>query len=362
MYANRRRQLMKRVSADAFAVICLDRWVPGNLDAVNLRYLSGYTGEGILIVRRGNSVLITDHRYTQRARQETDTPIREVSESYDTELAAVISELGIQTIGYSAFRTTVAAVNRIAALENISLYSLDDPVARLRVIKDATEVESIRRAIRITEECLLTLLDEPIIGHTELDLARKLEVLILEAGAAKSFDFVIASGPNSFIGHHRPGNRTIQLGDFLLCDVGAQVDGYCADITRTFAVGKPDSKMEAIYETARNAGKAGLQAMRPGARLVDVKNAVAEAIANSPFPSNGRIPGHGLGTEVHEWPNLRSESMTGIILEPGMVMTMEPGIYIEGYGGVRIEHDVLITKTSSEILSSFPFEEIASIG
>jgi len=359
-YSRRRQRIFEIVDADAFLIIDLDRLLPKGIDHANLFYLTGYTGEGALLVLPEDSILFTDHRYIPRARQEvSDLSIEQAEGDYLIEIITALKVKGIKRLAFSAYRMTYSLVERLRQLSGVELIPVGDPVARLRTVKDTDEISHVRKAIEVTEACLTKLIQEIRIGMTEREIATCLEILMLESGVEKAFDPLIASGENTFTGHHKPGDRQIQEGDFLLCDIGARMNGYVADMTRTFAIGWASEKMQRMYEVAVQANYAGIKAMEPGVSLNYVRGVLQQVFKTSSFPENGRIAGHGLGLEVHEVPNLGAGSAA--VLEPGMVMTMEPGIYIEGFGGVRIEDVVVITETGHEVLTCYPKDKLQVI-
>jgi len=361
-FSKRRASLFDGVDADAFLIADLDRILPKEIDAVSLRYLTGYAGEGVLLVLPKEALLLTDGRYLESAQHEVpDLPLEPATFDYMDELASAIHARGIKRIAVAGWRISYSLVERLRGVTGIEVVALEDPVKALRAVKDTQEIALIREAIRISEESLTTLLDEIKIGMDETEVAFRLECIIREKGDGPPSFVGLSSGENTSIQHYRPGRRALKQGDFLLIDFGAQYKGYNADITRTFAVGEPSAKMQEIYDVVLRANCAGIEALQPetSGRLCDT--AAREVVAASPYDESCFGPvGHGIGLEVHEAPVLSQR--TTDILKPGMVVTVEPGIYIPGFGGVRIEDDVLVTDDGYEILTSFPKDRLIEVG
>ncbi len=237
--------------------------------------------------------------------------------------------------------------------------SLEDALPNLRAVKDQEEIAAIRAAIGITERALRTLLpgqrDEPLVGLTERQVAERLTREMMAAGADGVAFMIVVSGPNGADPHAEPSGRPLQSGDLVTIDCGAVLNGYIADITRTFAIGQVGEEMRRIYEVVRLANAAGRAAARPGIAAQAVDRAARRVIENAGYGEQFfHRTGHGLGLETHEPPYIvEGNEQT---LEPGMVFTVEPGIYVPAVGGVRIEDDVVITEDGAESLTTFPRE------
>jgi len=359
--AGRRQALIESLPTDAFLVVELDRLAPPGMDAASLFYLSGFTGEGSLIVARADAALLTDARYLPRAAAEAgDLRLIEVENGYLEAMTDTIVRMGIQRLGFSARRMNHAITAALAAQLSARLTPLDDPVACLRRLKDRREVAAIRAAIALTEESLQAVLDGIEVGMSEREIGLELRLEMLRRGADDiAFEPIIAAGPNSTTGHHRSGERAIRRGELLLCDIGARVGQYNADLTRTFAVGEASRELREIYALALAANRAGIAALRAGVETRQAHDAIGRVFAGPALGPHGRIAGHGLGLEVHERPYLRRDPER---LESGMVMTIEPGVYVPGVGGVRIEDVALVTDRGCELLTSFPKDELIGIG
>jgi Xaa-Pro aminopeptidase len=229
-------------------------------------------------------------------------------------------------------------------------------VESLRIVKEPDELEAIRRATEVTDAAYERLAGEQFAGSSEKELVWRLEQLLHDCGAdGPAFPAGIAAGPSAASPHAEPGDRVVAEGDLVLVDAGAAVDGYCSDSTRMFAVGDVSDSLRAVYELVREAQQAGLDAIRAGAAAREVDAATRAVIADAGYGENfGHGLGHGLGLLVHEAPALRPESDD--VLTAGNVVTVEPGIYLSGVAGVRIEDLVVVTDDGCEVLTSFPKE------
>lgn len=246
------------------------------------------------------------------------------------------------------------------AAPTASVVPLEQALPGLRMIKDQREIEAMREAIAITERALHALVAQPLIGLSEREIAGRLEQEMKQAGAERVAFIIAVAGPNGADPHAAPSGRPVQAGELLTIDCGAMCDGYPADITRTFVLGPTDDQnafrtLRAIYETVRRANAAGNAAVRPGVAAEDVDRAAREVIDQAGYGAYfTHRTGHGLGLEGHETPYIVQGNAQQ--LEPGMVFTVEPGIYVPGLGGVRIEDDVVVTQEGMECMTTFPRE------
>ena len=248
-----------------------------------------------------------------------------------------------------------------AAAPGARLDEADHIFARLRMVKDADELAALRSAVKITEDALHRTLEVIRIGMSEKQIAAELLVNLLKGGAENlPFEPIVIAGPNSALPHATAGDRPLQRGDLLLFDFGATIDGYHSDITRTFAVGEIDDEMKRVYGLVLKANEAGRRTAGPGMAGQDVDRATRKVIVDGGYGAYfTHRTGHGLGMDVHESPYVDEGNSTPF--EPGNVVTIEPGIYLEGRGGVRIEDDVVITSGGAESLTTFP-RELTAIG
>lgn len=322
----------------------------------NIRYLTGFTGSaGLLLVRRDDVVLITDFRYAGQAPREVGGAVRvEVDQvSVWERLKRVMGERASGVAGFEAHIATVRDRERIEGLApGLTWRPAPELVERLRVAKDAGEVGSIRQAAALAQAALAETLPEVRPGETEFAIAARLEAALRRRGSEwHPFPTIVASGPRSALPHARTSERAVARGEWLLLDFGAQVDGYCADLTRTVVVGaRADERQRAVYETVQRAQRRAVENLRAGmtgreadalAREVIVQRGHGEAFGHS--------LGHGLGLEVHEAPRLSPTAEAALPL--GAVVTVEPGIYLPGWGGVRLEDDVHLAPSGPELLS-----------
>lgn len=314
----------------------------------------GYTGARVrLIVDGSSSILIIDKRYLEEAEQgaSADTIVAWTSSSY-SEVAQVISGLGAKKVGYEAAHITVRQLERLSkeleAFELVGVSNLTEPG---REVKEDYEVQKISEAAAIADAAFLYIIDFIKPGVTELDIAVELDYFMRKKGAERpSFDTIVASGAHSAIPHATPSRKKIETGDFVKLDFGAVVDGYHSDMTRTVVLGTPGAKQREIYDKVLEAQEAALAAVAAGQVCQDLDNISRAIIADAGYGENFvHGLGHGVGLQVHERPTLAK----GVedLLKANNVVTVEPGIYINGFGGVRIEDLVLVTETGCSILS-----------
>jgi Xaa-Pro aminopeptidase len=359
-YASRIARIAKRLEAEG-----PDALIVTNM--INLRYLTGFTGtNGYLLVWQSGARFYTDGRYSiQAAEQVTDAEVQICSSL--AEVTAALSEaasgLGLKKVGYEAAEVTMvsrrggweppAGLDRLqAAFGDSELVQTTRWVEALRAVKDPQEVELIATAARIADEAFGYILDRVKPGITERELALDLEFHMRQSGAeAMSFDPIVAAAERSALPHARPTDNPVQTGHFLLFDFGCIAGGYCSDMTRTVHVGPPDDRHREIYSLVSEAQAAGLETVGPGVACGEVDRVVREIIAAAGHAEH--YPhglGHGVGMEIHEDPSLKVGVTTQ--LEPGHVVTVEPGVYIEGWGGVRIEDLVVVTERGIHRLST----------
>ena len=319
-------------------------------DPANVRYLSGLaSSNAALLVEPERVQVFTDYRYAESARAVEGAEFVEAKR----DLYQTLSELLSGRIGFEATSLTFERYSRLHAggIDPVPRYGL---IEELRVVKDEDELDAIRRAAEIANIAFERFADEGnIVGRTEGELAWRMERFLHEASAdGVSFPVLVASGPNAAKPHTVPGERVVQTGETVIVDAGCMVDGYCSDCTRTFATGAlPDELMRA-YELCLDAQLAGLAAVSPGASGPGVDAAARDRIEAAGFgEAFGHGLGHGVGLLVHEDPRLAQESRH--TLEVGNVVTVEPGIYLSGLGGIRIEDLVVVQDGEPEILTTF---------
>ncbi len=326
-----------------------------NLEDFDLRYLTGFTGSsGFAVVTAGEALLLTDVRYVeQAARQCPGWRIERHGRPATEELAAALHGAGVRRLAFDPAGLTVALCDELrAGLPEVALHSAAGTVTALRERKDAAEVAAIARACAISDAAFARLLPEIRPGISERELARRLEELLYRQGADRvAFEAIAASGPNSALPHAQPSAREIAPGDLITFDFGAGVAGYCADMTRTVVMGAASPRQRRLYEAVRGVQAAGVAALRAGARCSEIDAAAKQAIKAAGY---GEYPthslGHGVGLAIHEAPAMRPGSDD--VLAPGHMVTVEPGIYIPGFGGVRIEDTVVIEAHARRVLTT----------
>jgi Xaa-Pro aminopeptidase len=333
----------------------------GGLDALlathlpNIRYLTGFSGSAaMLVVRPGATVLITDFRYAAQAPSEAGpTASVEVDpKSVWERLGRVLASDPPSSLGIEAQVISVRDAERVSGLTRARVVPTSDLVERLRGIKSVEEVASIRAAAELAQGALAEILPQIRAGQTELEVATALESALRRRGSEwHPFPTIVASGPRAALPHARTSDKKVARGEFLLLDFGAQVDGYCADLTRTVVVGgRADERQRAVYELVRTAQERALGGIRPGMTGREADALARDVIAARGFgESFGHSLGHGLGLEVHEAPRLAPTAESP--LPAGAVVTVEPGVYLPGWGGVRLEDDVWVSAEGPVLLS-----------
>jgi Xaa-Pro aminopeptidase len=320
----------------------------------NVRWLCGFSGSaGSLLVSARDVVFFSDFRYRAQSRSEVrGARLFEYAGGPVEAVAAAVRHARVSRLGFESDRMTVAAHGDFAAaLPGLTLVPLRGIVEELRAVKDSAEVALIRRALAIAGKALGCCASR-LAGKSEIDVASRLRAEIgRNGGDDESFPTIVASGPRAALPHGLPTGRLVGGGDLVVIDFGVRLSGYCCDITRTYSPLKWEIKSRGIYKTVLEANRAACDVIAPGVKASDVDAAAREVIERAGHGKHfGHGTGHGVGLEVHELPVLSPRS--GDTLQPGMIFTVEPGIYIENFGGVRIEDMVLVTKTGREILSS----------
>ena len=328
----------------------------------NRRYVSGFTGSnGYLVITATDAVLATDFRYIEQAQSES--PGFEVchirgGESWFTE---VVDELGISRLGFEADDMTVTAFSRLLreVEESESELRLDfeetaGVIEWIRAVKDDSEVAALDRAVQIADEAMAKIQREIRVGMTEREVSWELHKEMRRLGAeGPSFDTIVAVGPNAALPHHRADDTVVRAGVPIVIDMGANYRGYCSDLTRTFVVGEQDDTFQHIYAIVLQAQMAAIEAARPGMTGEEIDSVAREVITDAGYGEEfGHGLGHGVGLVIHERPMVVPRSQD--IVDNGMVFTIEPGIYISGWGGVRIEDIVVMEGGRARPLTRSP--------
>ncbi len=318
----------------------------------NLRYLTGFTGtSGLCVVGGEGALFITDFRYVERAEREVPGAFERLRA--ERQLLPSVAERLAGRVGYDDANTSVRSLRKLEELvgEGVELVAAPGLVERLRRAKDEAELGAIAAAAELTDEVYAWILERGLVGRTERDVRLAAEQRMRELGAeGPSFPAIVASGPNSALPHHESADREIARDELIVVDMGAIVDGYCSDCTRTFATGDPGEEAREVYELVRSSQAAALQAVRAGIPARDV-----DAVSRRPIEAAGHGDhyghgvGHGVGIEVHEAPRLSERSEDELV--EGDVATIEPGVYVPGRFGVRIEDLVAVTGDGHRNLS-----------
>ena len=344
-HADRRRRLAARLpelDADAFLVTALP----------NVRYLTGFTGSnGQLVLGRTDGVFLTDGRYDEQSNHEVpDLPRQIYSSEFVPTFREVCDRLDLRRVAFEAANVTVRTYETLR--DGLNLVATTDEVERLRVAKDPEEVRRLQVAQSMADEGFQTVVAKLAEGMTERDVAFELEAAMRRAGAdGPSFDTIVAFGENAAEPHHAPTARLLARGDIVKIDFGALANGYHTDTTRTLAFGDPDPRLVEIHDLVWRAQQAGIDAARAGVRAGDLDATVRSVIAEAGHGEHyAHSLGHGVGLQIHEAPFLRPASDS--VVPAGAVVTIEPGVYIPGWGGVRIEDQVEVTADGCRPMST----------
>jgi Xaa-Pro aminopeptidase len=344
----------------------------------NIRYLSNHAGSaGILVVTRDAAHLLVDFRYHEAVRALQASPsacpalrLWDVPASYEEALIACLAEIGVTTVGFEAAHVTVARYEwwreTIAGRGlDMTLRSTERVVEQARLIKDAFEVATLREAAARLDMVMPQVLAAVRAGEREREIATVIEMAMREAGYERpAFDTIVASGPHSAMPHYRAGMRALTSGDLVVLDFGGVLDGYCCDLTRTVSIGPPSREVRRVYDAVRDAHAAAVAAVKPGIDASAVDAAARELLRDRGLgDAFGHGTGHGLGLDVHEEPRVGKPraDLPPVTLTPNMVFTIEPGAYLPGFGGVRIEDDVLVTEDGCELLTHVQREQLLAL-
>jgi Xaa-Pro aminopeptidase len=318
----------------------------------NIYYLSGFTGSNAtLFITEKENFLLTDFRYLEQA--EKEAPAFKILKA-DREVGKKISELSssLTRIGIEEEEVSWAQYKKWEKeFAGVRLVEASKLLGQLREIKDREEIEIIRQAVEITDRAFKQILNRIKLGVEEREISLELEFFLRREGAsAASFEYIVASGFRGALPHGVASEKKIKNGELLTMDFGAKYQGYCSDLTRTVSIGKPTLKQKEVYNLVLEAQLAALEAIKPGLKGKEIDRVARDIISKAGYGEYfGHGLGHSVGLEIHESPflNTREEK----VLEPGMIVTVEPGIYIPGWGGVRIEDMVLVTNSGAEVLT-----------
>lgn len=337
-----------------------EREIDGMLisDPHNRRYLSGFIGTaGYLFITASDAVLATDFRYTEQAGgQATGYEISRVQGRMSEWFPKLVSELGIKKLGFEADNLTVSSLKMFEDAigesdTEVTFESQTGVTSKTRAVKDASEIELLQKAIDIGDAAFEETASKLEVGMTEKEAAWEFEKAIRERGAESlSFDTIVATGPNAARPHHQTGDTLLKEGETIVFDCGATYEGYCSDLTRTVVLGESDSEIARIYNIVLEAQEAAIDKVESGITGGEADAIARQIINDAGYADNfGHSLGHGLGLQVHEEPNVGPRGTTP--LEDGMPFTIEPGIYVPGWGGVRIEDVVVLENGKARVLS-----------
>jgi Xaa-Pro aminopeptidase len=321
----------------------------------NRRYLSGFTGSaGVLLISAEQAILATDFRYYEQvAKQAPDFELARVGYEFTKVLPDLVVQVGAKRVGFEAVHLPYAQYQEWDEVaEGFELAPTKELVEELRAVKDEGELEVIRRAVALADEAMTYVLDVMEPGMTERAVAWEIETYMRTHGADKvAFDLIVAGGPSGAMPHARPSEAPIRAGEPIVMDIGAQTEGYHSDLTRTACLGAPDDRFREIYDIvlqAQLAAEEGIRAGMTGQEADALARSVIEEAGYGEYFGHGL--GHGVGLAVHEKPRL-SKLSEEEVLQPGMVVTIEPGIYLPGWGGVRIEDIAVVGEDGVEVLT-----------
>jgi Xaa-Pro aminopeptidase len=331
----------------------------------DVSYLTNFTGDdSVGLITEKDFFLVTDFRYQEQANLEAGWLKVSVRDgNMAGTLARAVVDSKATRVGFEA---NYATVGQIDALERVlkesrekdggkpvELVGMQDVMANIRKVKDDNEIDLVRKSVALAEEAFEAIRAEIKAGLTENYLAGLLEFELRSRGASSSsFPVIVAAGANSALPHYRPGESLVQRDQPLLIDWGAMFKGYCSDLTRTLMVGRVSTRIKQVYKTVLEAQQAAIRFLRPGVTTMQADRVARDVIEKAGFGKEfGHGLGHGIGREIHELPTMRKTGGEEE-LRPGMIVTVEPGIYLPGEGGVRIEDDVLITHSGCEVLST----------
>lgn len=352
-YAARRRDLIRLLSEASVDALLVT-------NETNVSYLTGFTGDSSwLYVSKSKTIMLSDGRYTVQLQEQCpdlEILIRAVGVKITDSAAEVLDKNRAKLVGVEASSMSLASYNALdSAVGKAELKATSGLVETLRAVKDADEVAAIREAVRIAEKGFDYLRERINAESLEIQLAHDMENVIRQFGAQGfSFPPIIGVEDRAALPHYQPGRIAVGKASHVLVDWGAREQGgYISDLTRTLVAPKPPKKLADVYQTVLKANLAGIKAIKPGAKAAMVDRAARRVIEKAGFGQYfNHSLGHGIGRDVHE--SLRLAEVSTDVLQPGMVVTVEPGIYLPGYGGVRIEDDVLVTEDGCEVLSSTP--------
>ena len=339
-------KIMENVNVDAIFIT----------DLYNLRYFTGFTGTtGVALATKEGNFFFSDFRYKEQGSKQVepnDFKFVEVGRNSLDKVEEKINELGIKKVGFEDLNVTFSFYKKLEEVFKVNLYPLGDSLVKQRLVKKEKEIENIKKAIEISDIAFSETLKIVKVGISEKEIAAHLEYVQRKLGADnRSFDTIVASGYRSALPHGVASDKKVGMNELVTTDFGAYYNGYVSDMTRTFFVGNEISdKQKEIYDIVLEANKMAIKQVKAGMRCSDLDKVARDFIASKGYGDNfGHGLGHGIGLEIHEAPTV--SPLGDIILEENMLITIEPGIYLDGFSGVRIEDDVIVKKDGCEVLN-----------
>jgi Xaa-Pro aminopeptidase len=343
--------------------------VERNLDAMlvsnaeNRRYLSGFTGSaGVLVIEPDQAVLVTDFRYYEQvAREAPDFQLAKIETKLVDQLPGLLAEMGVKRLGFESEHVTVAQHREWTNVTgDVEWLPMKELVEGIRAVKEEAEIEALRSSVTLTDAAFAHLLDVIHPGMTETKVAWEIEAYMRAHGASKvAFDLIVAAGPNGALPHARPGSHIVQEGEPIVVDIGCVFDGYCSDMTRTFSLGEASAHYLEVWQIVLDAQEAAEAAIEAGMTGAEADALARDVIEGAGYGKQyGHGLGHGVGLAVHEKP--RASRLSEDVLEDGMTLTVEPGIYLPGEFGVRLEDLVVVRPDGIDILSQSPKSPVLS--
>ncbi|MEC1522707.1 Xaa-Pro peptidase family protein [Neobacillus niacini] len=326
----------------------------------NRRYLTGFTGSaGVAVITKTEAALFVDFRYVEQANSQVeDFSVIQICGTVYEEISKMLDRLGVTLLGFEAEDVTYQIFSQYKEKVKAEMVPLTGVIEMLRMIKTKEEIEKIKTAAKIADSAFTRILDFIRPGVTEIEVANELEFYMRKLGATSSaYDIIVASGQRSALPHGVASTKLIETGDMVTLDFGAYYQGYRSDMTRTIAVGEPRAELKEIYNIVFEALSNALAAIKPGITGQEADAFTRDYITEKGYGEQyGHGSGHGIGLDIHEEPFMSPKC--NIFLKPGMIVTVEPGIYIPDLGGVRIEDDILITEYGNKIITKSPKELI----
>ncbi|WP_025729568.1 M24 family metallopeptidase [Atopobacter phocae] len=345
--------MSKRISA------VRERLIQEDIDAIlitnpyNLRYVAHFTGTaGVAVITHDEAWFITDSRYTEQAtHQAKEFEVITHQAGWIHELAPRLLKAGVRDLAFESEHVTYGMFDQLNEILSVSLVSTTNWIADIRQVKEPEELAIIQKACSIADEAFSFILDYIKPGQTEIEVANALDFKMRELGATEvSFDTIVASGVRGAMPHGVASDKVIEAGDMVTIDFGCYYKGYVSDMTRTFSIGTANEDLQKVHAAVLEAAQAGREAVKPGMTGIEVDRVVRDYLNEKGYGEYfTHSTGHGIGLEIHEGPAISSRST--VRLEPGHVITIEPGVYIPGLGGVRIEDDLLVTEDGAKVLT-----------